>query len=1038
MLAAVSDCVGGSAGWLLCAGIDRRDADWWAGLVEGSVVFVGRGRELDRLQDALAGDVRLLLVVGDAGMGKTRFAGEGMRRAVGGGAIALWGGCLPLAEKLPLLPVAQALGELSRLAGGRLLETALGMVPSYVRADVARLVPRLGPGGPDEGGQGGEWQRERLYSGVAELLAAVARRSVAGLVVEDVHWADTATLDCLTFLLRAQREARLTVVATCRSDEVPLDAQVAGWLAQVRGSAAVEEIRLGPLSRGEVGEQVAALAGGPALGGLADEVYARGEGNPFFTEQLVAAALAGPAGGAAEGVGGVPRGLPARLAELLLARADRCSGQAQEVLAALAVAGRPLTEAALGEVAGLSAAAVRSGLRELAAARLLAEDTAGGAHRPRHALLAEAVAGALLPGERVTLHERTARVLESVGDETLAAEAAGHWTAAAQPAQELPARLAAGRAAERVFGYPQAAAHFLRAIDLCRELPGAAWPAGIDLPRLYVQAVDALEISGDGEHARALAVEAHRRFAGHADRDTAAAIHLRVATFRILDEPAAAFHLTEEAIRLSGQGPPSAGLAEAWYRYGSIYPSTGEGDREASQAAFLRALEIAEASGAAALVPQAWTALAEHAFERGDVEEGFALIDRARALAEASGDGRAIVSVALAEATALDRAGKKQAAVEVALNALRVARQTGREGSLDAEFLAGNACSGMIECGRTAEAAELIGPLTTGKPERRHPYAHLCRAELDILRGDMEAARGRLQRIKATLLDRAGLFSSVTGLPLLMAELASWTGRPAEALEEVTRALPAGASPPIAYLCGPALVAGMRACADLAERARARRDGSAVAEALTAADGLTSWVDQVAGAPFTDHPALVYIPADRARWAAECGRLAGKSDPAAWGAAAKAWDGLGWPHRAGYAWWRQAQAELDAGLPAAVAAGALQAAAVAAEGHAPLLAQIRALAERARIPLQARQAGPSASPRPVGQATPYGLTTRELAVLRLLAAGRTNAQIGADLYISPKTAGVHVSNILRKLGAANRVQAAALAERAGLLGAGQP
>jgi hypothetical protein len=120
-------------------------------------------------------------------------------------------------------------------------------------------------------------------------------------------------------------------------------------------------------------------------------------------EQLVAAALASEPGGDLR----VPAGLPARLAELLAARAGRCAGDARVVLAALAVAGRPLPEDLLGEVSGLGGEAVRGGLRELAAARLLAEDTAGGAHRPRHALLAEAVAAGLLPCERAALHERT-------------------------------------------------------------------------------------------------------------------------------------------------------------------------------------------------------------------------------------------------------------------------------------------------------------------------------------------------------------------------------------------------------------------------------------------------------------------------------------------------------------------------------------------------------------------------------------------------------------------------------------------------------
>ena len=163
----------------------------------------------------------------------------------------------------------------------------------------------------------------------------------------------------------------------------------------------------------------------------------------------------------------------------------------------------------------------------------------------------------------------------------------------------------------------------------------------------------------------------------------------------------------------------------------------------------------------------------------------------------------------------------------------------------------------------------------------------------------------------------------------------------------------------------------------------------------------------------------------------------------AWGAAADAWQILGCPHRAGYACWRHAQALLEGGRSAA-AADALRSAAAAADGHAPLLDQVRTLADRARISLQpaasadpkiSAASGATVSAQPPA---PYGLTGRELAVLRLLAAGRTNAEIGAQLYISPKTAGVHVSNILRKLGVSGRVRAAALAERAGLLHSGPP
>src|SRR6516225_6686827 len=250
-------------GW---AGIDRPGGGWWAVSMAGPGAFVGREGELSRLVGALGGDARLVLVTGDAGVGKTRFAREGMARAAAGGMLVAWGECLPLARSLPLLPVISALDELARLDGGRVLAAGLDAAPGFVRGEVGRLLPQLGPRSePGLSGRDGGWEQERLFAAVAELLSAVAAGSGAGvgLVVEDVHWADTETLDLLTFLARPGRRGRVRVVVTCRSDEAPLAGPAASWLARVRSEAGMEEIALGPLSRAETAEQVTALAGGP-------------------------------------------------------------------------------------------------------------------------------------------------------------------------------------------------------------------------------------------------------------------------------------------------------------------------------------------------------------------------------------------------------------------------------------------------------------------------------------------------------------------------------------------------------------------------------------------------------------------------------------------------------------------------------------------------------------------------------------------------------------------------------------------------------
>ena len=998
----------------------------------GPVAFVGRERELSRLLGALGGGARLVLVTGDAGVGKTRFAGEGMARAGAGGMVVLRGECLPLAGALPLLPVASALGELAGLGDGKVLAAALGAAPGFVRGEVGRLLPQVGPGGgPGWGGQDGRWRRERLFAAVAELLDAAAAATGAGvwLVVEDVHWADGETLDLLTFLSRPGRRGGVCVV-TCRGDEAPLAAPVAGWLAQARGAAGVEEIPLVPLSRVQVAAQVAALAGGRVPTGVVDELFARAEGNPFFTEQLVAAALAGGAPGAGLRI---PPTLPARLAGLLEARAGRCAGDARAVLDALAVADRPLEEGLLGEITGLEPEVVRRGLRELAAARLLAEETTSGrGHRPRHALLAEAVTSGLLSGERAMLHERTARALQMAGGQTLAAEVAGHWQAAGCPAEELPARVAAAGAAERVFGYAEAAAHWQRALELWPDVPDVTAVAGIDLPRVYVRAIDAVQMGGDRGRAGELAEEAYRRFAGHTDAAIAAVIHLRTAVLREYRSPAAAKPLIETALRLFADCPASAEKAEAWFRYGANFWFHAEGRLEASRTALNRALDIAEAAGATVLSARVLSWLALNAFLRGHLDEGFSSLQRGTAQADASQEPQTVMWLASYQSEALLSLGRFDDAAKTAQQALAAGRRAGLPASFSpAAFLAATAAEALLAVGRAAEAARLIDPLTTGPPSREQWATHQARADIDLLRGDTQAAARRQQQISS--FSFAGSIDNSRRRAQRAAELALWAGRPGDALAEVQQVLQRFATPDLTILCGRLLAAGMRACADLAEQARARRDAPAAEAATDAADGLALWAGQMGGAPFTDHPFVATIPAERTTWDAERTRLAGPSDPAVWAGAVKAWQDQGSPHWAGYAWWRQAQAQLDAGQPATAATAALRAAGVAARGHSPLLAQVHLLAERARIPLDA-PALPGTLPSAQAP-VPYGLTVRELTVLRLLAAGRTNAQIGAELFISPRTAGVHVTNILRKLGVTGRVQAAAVAERAGLLDA---
>jgi DNA-binding CsgD family transcriptional regulator/tetratricopeptide (TPR) repeat protein len=418
-------------------------------------------------------------------------------------------------------------------------------------------------------------------------------------------------------------------------------------------------------------------------------------------------------------------------------------------------------------------------------------------------------------------------------------------------------------------------------------------------------------------------------------------------------------------------------------------------------------------------------------FLRGDLEEGFRQLAQARSVLGEYRDAWALLALAIIESDSLLKVGRLEEATQVGLRGFDDARKLGFGNTGAAAISLGNAIEGLLGRGRTAEAAGLIDPLITGPIEPDLWPLQLSRAEIDLLRGEVDEATQRLTQVNV---GPSPEFARDLGQDV--ADVALWAGRPDEALEAVRQALDRRAEADWLMKCGWLLALGMRACADLAERGRARRDQAAAQAALAAADDLVAWVEREHDVPFTDHPYLATIPAARTTWDAERGRAMGASDPAAWNVAAERWEALDYRHRAGYARWRQAEALLATpqGGRAAAAKVMPTAAGLAAE-HVPLMTAIQDLARRARIDLDA-PAEPVPQDEPASTRV-FGLTERELDVLRLLGRGKTNPEIAAALFISPRTAGVHVTHILRKLDATTRVQAATIAERAGLL-TGEP
>jgi hypothetical protein len=514
--------------------------------------FVGRRAESARLAAALdratAATPTVVLVGGEAGVGKSRLVGELAAGARAAGATVLAGGCVERGgEGLPFAPVAAALRMLAGGLGDAELAT---LVPQPARSGLARLLPELGPPAAGGGAGGGSWPgaapaggeaalpadpgagQRRLFGLLLDLLRRLAARRPTVLVVEDLHWADRSTRDLLAFLVRNLRRERVLLVCTHRSDELHRRHPLRPLLAELERDRRVERLELGRFDRGEVAAQLTGILGVAPAARLVERVHARSGGNALFVEELAAAA---PAGGTPAALGGGASPAFGGLRELLLGRIEPLPEPAREVLRVVAVAGGRLGHDLLAEVAGLPAPELQAGLRAAVGARLLQVDAHPGGYGFRHALVTEAVDDALLPGQRCRLHARLAAALRRAGaglpggDPALAAELAWHWYAAHDLARALPAAVDAGLAAERCCAFAEAQHHFERALELWELVPA---PVGLDRVELLARAAEAAAGAGGAERAIMLARGALAEVDPARDPRRAGSLARRLAAYR--------------------------------------------------------------------------------------------------------------------------------------------------------------------------------------------------------------------------------------------------------------------------------------------------------------------------------------------------------------------------------------------------------------------------------------------------------------------------------------------------------------------------
>ena len=966
--------------------------------------LIGRTAELSLLDEALRasadGEPGLVLLGGEAGVGKSRLVGEFCRLTRDSGGTVLRGGCLDLGSgALPFLPLTEGLRALVRERGPASVRALAG--PGW--PELARLLPALATGVADDGAPR-EGSTVQLLDAVLRLLDECAQQAPTVLVVEDVHWIDRSTLDLLLFLARTLTDQRVLVVVSYRSGPSP---QLRSTLAELVATGRCRRHELAPLAAADMYELVAALLGGSPDRQLVDAIVGRAEGNPFFARELAAA------GAPVDGQ------IPLGVRDLILARLDAVGPAARQVASIVATAGRPAAHPLVAAACSLPRDQLLLALRECVAAQLLVVDDSGCYTFP-HALTRDAVYAELLPGELAGCHGCLAEALAAqprlgLGEAAGAtAELAHHWDRAGDLPRALSASAAAGAAAAAVFGYAEAERQYERALRL--------WAAVDELPpdlpehaELLATAADACRWAGHTERALELVDAAVAALGPRPTPERAGSLLERRG--RYLWEGGqveASLRAYEQATAAFDGAPP--GPEQAWVLAGHATALVQAGRLRAGLTRAREALHVADETRAEAAVGRALNTLGAASTLLGSPEEGITALREAVRLAEAGRHPEEIIRGYANLGYALESAGRLSESLAVVQQGVRRARELGLATGGGGGILLANTASVLAMLGRWDEAEEVADGIDAGTaPRWFEGYRQIVQAEIDVGRGRFAEATARVGAGVAgsARLDEpqfAGLLYAIR------AEAAVWQGDDRAALDAVERGLAAVAATDdpgqVLRLCA----LGLRAAVDAAPRAP-RPAGDTTQHLLDRAH--RAWQEV---------PTLPALAASWEQCRAEQARAV-DDDPDTWAAVAQRWEAQERPYPEAYARWRQGEAALRrrdrrAAVPPLATARALG----RQLGAAPLLAEIETLTRASRLTLPHNETSDAA---PAGNR--YGITPREVEVLELLRDGLSNRQIARRLFIAEKTVAAHVSNILGKLVVPNRSQAVLAAHRARLL-----
>jgi tetratricopeptide (TPR) repeat protein len=898
--------------------------------------LVGREPERARLRAALAraaeGRPSVTLVVGEAGIGKSTLVGDLVDHAAGERAVVLSGECLPLGgEDFQYSPIASILAEVPP----SLLDAALATLPARGRLELANVFVELPPPEDAAGAGDGPVPQSRLFHWILMLLRAVAAERSTLIVIEDAQWADRSSRDFLRFLVPKLRTERLAIVMTVRDQKPRSDAAtlkrartVRLVFSELQRDRKVSRIDLHPLDREGVAAMLRELLGHAPPSELLERTFARGQGNPFYTEALVSA-------GETE-----DRALPAELREVLLLPMDDLSPPAREVAQVIAVLGRPVTPGVLKAVVELPERRLLSAVREAVEHDVLSSDA--DTLRFRHALLGEAVYDELNAAERSARHAGIAAALLDGPEPVNSAELGRHWEAAGDLVPALRAFYEAGLANSAVSAYGEALRVFEHALELWDRCRPAGADFSFDRTELLARGAEAARWTGNFERARELCLLALEGIDEGADPVRAAALYERLGRYQPWNIEASRTAYAR-ALALLDDAPTAQrahllvddALALSWdWRWDEARPAAEEALRTAVDAE-----SVTEEGSARAVLGVIEANL-------GDAVRGEAELRQALAMVGQAGAIEALATVQLELGDVLRLQGRTAEALALMLEGARLAARHGADAY--ASFMAVSAADDLVTLGRWAEAEErLEGVVAEQLSTTGQLLCALVRVRLATGRGRLDGAAEALDGARSLVADAS--LSLQVAFCAAMAELELWRGQPQAAREAIAQLLDAmGERADLLYT--PALLSvGVRVEASLSEPAGAR------------AEALIARMRHAGSRRSEPDSALRVLQAQLVTAEAELSQLLGGGTADRWATAAAAWLELDQTPNFAYARVREGEARLASGGAPGQAVEALRVAHSAAKalGAEVIRARAEAVAAEAGIKLGAADAEPA-------------------------------------------------------------------------------